>query len=83
MLGVLLDQGTDAAKAQAELGWRPTRPTLSTSSATPGHFEHSWCNLIRPEARGYSLRDSAVREVLEQRPSVGRLQRCIDLGFGD
>ena len=25
---LLLDQGTDAAEAQAELGWRPTRPTL-------------------------------------------------------
>jgi nucleoside-diphosphate-sugar epimerase len=25
---LLLDQGTDAAKARAELGWRPTRPTL-------------------------------------------------------
>ena len=25
---VLLDQGDDATKAQAELGWRPTRPTL-------------------------------------------------------
>ncbi|TMM42440.1 MAG: NAD-dependent epimerase/dehydratase family protein [Actinobacteria bacterium] len=25
---LLLDQGTDAAKAQTELGWQPTRPTL-------------------------------------------------------
>jgi len=25
---LLLDQGTDAARARAELGWRPTRPTL-------------------------------------------------------
>ena len=25
---LLLDQGDDAAKARAELGWRPTRPTL-------------------------------------------------------
>jgi nucleoside-diphosphate-sugar epimerase len=25
---LLLDQGTDAAKARAELGWRPTHPTL-------------------------------------------------------
>jgi len=26
---LLLDQGADAAKARAELGWRPTRPTLT------------------------------------------------------
>jgi hypothetical protein len=25
---LLLDQGTDAAKARAELGWQPTRPSL-------------------------------------------------------
>jgi nucleoside-diphosphate-sugar epimerase len=25
---LLLDQGDDAARAQADLGWRPTRPTL-------------------------------------------------------
>jgi len=26
---LLLDQGTDAARARAELGWRPTRPSLA------------------------------------------------------
>ena len=31
---LLLDQGTDAAKARAELGWHPSRPSLPTSSAT-------------------------------------------------
>ena len=26
---LLLDQGTDAAKARADLGWRPSRPSLA------------------------------------------------------
>jgi nucleoside-diphosphate-sugar epimerase len=26
---LLLDQGTDAPRARAELGWQPTRPTLT------------------------------------------------------
>jgi hypothetical protein len=26
---LLLDQGTDAAKAQAELGWHPSQPSLA------------------------------------------------------
>jgi nucleoside-diphosphate-sugar epimerase len=36
---LLLDQGTDAARARAELGWRPSRPSL-TDDFRQGSYRH-------------------------------------------